>query len=419
MARNLLSLTPLRLAATAAALCSLILASSTAAAAGLPPSTWVALTTLPGANHSPIFALAVNPANDQQLIAGNGAGGLYQSEDGGTTWKSVHPGTASILAVAFSPFNPALVLAGTQGGGGFVSTDGGTHWAAASGLENRNVRAFAFARTLVVTGTDHGVYTSETGVAWTASGLATTSIDAVSVAAVNPPVKLVAGGDGGQGAITLYQSVDGGNSWAPLNPAISGTIITRLASGPLPPTGDVRPLVVGTNSGLFISTDNGKTFTALSAGQLLPSTDYTQIGFTATHFDRFFVASDGGGAESGGLWSTADSGQHFSSLQPPLPSVTALAVSGDQQPILFVATFRAADHVPMLWAFRDTGGTPQGPVTNATPTATASRTNPPGTSFLDLLRALFSSQIPYLALGVVALLLIALAVVSQLRSRRR
>jgi photosystem II stability/assembly factor-like uncharacterized protein len=418
MARNLLSHTPLRLAATAAVLCSLILASSTATAAALPPSTWVALTTLPGPNQAPVFALAVNPANDQQLIAGNGASGLYRSNDGGTTWKSVHPGAAGILTVAFSPFNPALVLAGTQGGA-FVSTDGGTHWAAATGLENRKVRAFAFARTLVVAGTDHGVYTSDTGAAWSASGLATTSIDAVSVAAVNPPVRLVAGGDGGQGAIPLYQSLDGGSSWAPMNPAISGTIVTRLASGPLPPTGDVRPLVVGTNAGLFISTDNGKTFTALSGGQRLPSTDYTQIGFTATHFDRFFVASDGGGGESGGLWSTADSGQHFSSLQPPLPSVTALAVSGDEQPILYVATFRASDHAPMLWAFRDTGGTPQGPATSTTPTATAARTNPPGTSLLDLLRALFSSQIPYVALGVVALLLIVLAVVSQLRSRRR
>ena len=87
--------------------------------------------------------------------------------------------------------------------------------------------------------------------------------------------------------------------------------------------------------------------------------------------------------------------------------------------MLFVATFRASDHMPQLWAFRDTGGTPQGPVTTATPKVTAARTNPPGTSILDLLNALASSQAPYIALGVTALLLIALAVVSQLRSRRR
>jgi len=204
-----------------------------------------------------------------------------------------------------------------------------------------------------------------------------------------------------------------------MNPAISGTIITKLAAGPLPPNADVRPLVVGTNAGLFISHDNGKTFTALSGGALLPSTDYTQVGFTSAHFDRFFVASDGGGAESGGVWSTADSGKHFSDLLPPLPSVTALAVSGDEVPVLFVATFRQSDHLPQMWAFRDTGGTPQGPATTATPKVSPTRTNPPGTSILDFLRALASSQVPYVALGVIALLLIVLAVVSQLRSRRR
>jgi hypothetical protein len=177
--------------------------------------------------------------------------------------------------------------------------------------------------------------------------------------------------------------------------------------------------VVGTNAGLFISHDNGKTFTALSGGALLPSTDYTQIAFTSAHFDRFFVASDGGGGESGGVWSTADAGMHFSDLQPPLPSVTALAVASDEQPILFAATFRASDHLPQLWAFRDTGGTPQGPSTTPTPKVTPARTNPPGTSILDLLGALASSQAPYVALGITALLLIVLAVVSQLRSRRR
>ena len=231
-------------------LCFLVIASGTAMAAGLPPSTWVALATLPGADHDPVFALAVNPANDQDVIAGNGAGGLYRSVDGGLSWKSIHSGAAGILTVAYSPFNPGLILAGTQGGGAFVSTDGGAHWTVAGGLEGRKVRAFAFAKSMIAAGTDRGVYVTDSGAAWTQSGLATTSIDAVSVAAVNPPVKLVAGGDGGQGVVPLYQSLDSGATWAPMNPAISGTIVVKLASGPLPRVGDVRPLVVGTNAGL-------------------------------------------------------------------------------------------------------------------------------------------------------------------------
>lgn len=400
---------------------SLIAFASVAAAVNLPPSTWVALADVPGADHDPVFALAVNPTNDQDVIAGNSAGGIYRSVDGGSTWKLMHSGHAALLTIAYSPFNPALVLAGTQGGGALWSSDGGAHWTAAAGLDGRRVRAFGFARSLIIAGTDHGVYSSEGGASWSASGLHDTSIDAVAVPAVNPPIRLLAGGDSAeaQGSIPLFESVDGGASWAPVNPAISGTIVTRLAAGPLPPGGGVRPVVIGTNTGVFISSDNAKTFTALSGGVLLPSTDYTQAGFTGTHFDRFFVASDGGGASAGGLWATADSGQHFADLHPPLSSITALAVSTDELPVLYVATFRANDHTPALWAFRDTGGTPQGPFLFTPPAATPARTNGQGTSIGQLLSALASSQVPYVALGAVAVLLIVLAAVSHFRSRRR
>ena len=94
-------------------------------------------------------------------------------------------------------------------------------------------------------------------------------------------------------------------------------------------------------------------------------------------------------------------------------------MSTDEQPVLYVATFRAIDHEAMLWAYRDTGGTPQGPFIFVSPTATAARTNSSGTSLLDLLRSLASSQVPYIAVGVIALGLIVLAAISHFRSRRR
>ncbi len=150
----------------------------------------------------------------------------------------------------------------------------------------------------------------------------------------------------------------------------------------------------------------------------MPSTDYTQVGFTAAHFDRFYVASDGGGGESGGIWATGDSGQHFSTLRPPLQAVTALAVSGDEQPILYVATFRPSDHAVFLWSYHDTGGTPQQPL-GVSPTASGVRPHSPLPSGFDLFKWLSSAQAPYIALGVIALAVVVLAVVSQLRSRRR
>lgn len=395
-----------------------VLTPSVAHAVDVPASTWVELRSLPGSNHGTIFAVAVNPTNTTQVIVGDSAGTIYRSIDAGTSWSKVYGGRAPLLTIAYDPLTPNLVIAGTQSGGAVISEDSGIHWTATTGMAQRSVRAVAFAHTVIAAATDKGVYTSADGGEWSASGLRT-NVDSIAVLAVNDPVRLIAGGDSSTGAVPMYMSADGGVTWTNVNPAINGTIVTHLTTGPVNKTNGVRPLVVGTNTGLFISTDNGSTFTALSGAQLLPSTDYTQAAFTSAHFDRFYASSDGGGGQSGGLWATADSGQHFSSLLPPEPSVTALAVSSDEQPVLYVATFRADDHTSTLWAYRDTGGTPQGPFRTPSPSVSGARTNSSGGSLGDFLRSLAASQVPYIAVGVIALAVIALAAISHFRSRRR
>jgi photosystem II stability/assembly factor-like uncharacterized protein len=419
---RLVSLSSPRLAATLVALVGGLIASAGAFAATLPDSTWVGLPPLPLQGQSPVFALAVDPAKDHSLIAGNSQGSLLRSSDGGSTWKTVHSGRIAVTTIAFSPFTAELVLAGTRGSGALISRDGGVSWSQVSGLEGRDVRVFGFALTLVAAGTDNGVYVSTDGEAWRQSGLPNTSIDALAVAAVHSPVHLVAGSDTLSSAAgpPLYNSLDGGATWTSATPAISGTVMSRLVAGPLPPTGNIRPLVAGTTAGLFLSTDNGATFTPLSGGDLLPSTDYTQIAFVTDHYDRFYVASDGGGSRAGGLWSTNNKGQLFSSLIPPIRSITALAVSNSEAPILYVATFRASDHTPALWAYHDTGATPTGPAAISTPSASGVRHgNTSQRGPLDFLRVLSSSQFPYIAFGIIALLVLLLAAVSHFRGSRR
>src|SRR5260370_208969 len=250
-------------------------------------------------------------------------------------------GKASLTAVGYSAFRAGLVVAGTRGSGALVSRDGGASWSSAPGLEGRTVRAFAFALTLVAAGTDHGVYVSSDGTAWTQSGLSNSSINALAAEAIHAPVGLIAGSDSTASSETLplYQSIDGGATWTSFTPPISRTIAVTITAGPLPPTGNVQPLVVETNTELFASTDNGVTFNSLSGGALLPATDYTQVSFITDHYDRFYAASDGGGSRSGGLWRSNDAGQSFLSLQPPDASLTALAVSHHQQPLLYLSPF--------------------------------------------------------------------------------
>jgi hypothetical protein len=408
-----------RLAATIVALWAIAIASIVALANALPDSTWVAAGSLPHQGRTAIFALAVDPSNNQVLLAGNSEGSLLKSVNGGATWNVVHSGKSVVTTIAYSQYTSGLVLAGTRGGGALISRDGGTAWAPAAGLESRIVHVFAFSLTIVAAGTDKGVYISQDGGSWSQSTLSNRSIDAIAVEAIHAPVRLVAGSDAQvSGSLPLYQSLDSGATWTTLAPPIAGATIVKLASGPLPPTGNVRPLVVGTNTGLFLSSDNGANFLPLSGGALLPTTDYTQVAFISDHFDRFYAASDGGGSKSGGLWRTDDGGQNFGSLQPPQPSVTALAVSNDENPVLYVAMFQPSTHVASIWAYHDTGGSPQGPSSSQTSVASGARTAHP-TSVSALQQILDAPQLPYVGLGLGALAIVLTAVVAHMRSRYR
>jgi photosystem II stability/assembly factor-like uncharacterized protein len=417
---TLVSLSRKRLVATLVALMACAGAGSAVLGATLPPSTWVALPSPPQQGRAAIFALGVSPSNNQVVVAGTGGGSLARSADGGSTWKVVHGGSAGLLAIAFNPNKGGLVLAGTRGAGALASRDGGVTWAAVKGMEGRNVRVFGFALTLIAAGTDRGVYVSTDGLTWRQSGLANTSISALAVAAVHDPVRLFAGSDAvpATGGMPLYQSTDGGTTWAQMHPSINGKIVSSLAAGPLPPASTIRPLIVGTNAGLFTSRDNGVSFTPNSGGGLLPSTDYTQTAFVTTHYDRYYAASDGGGSTLGGLWRTRDGGRSFASLAPPVPSVTSLAVSNDEAPTLYVATFTPADQGAVLWAYHDTGGTPQAPPSKVTPPASGSRTTPPAPATSGLTDFLLSSRAPYILVGVVALMVILFAAISHFRGRR-
>src|ERR1700737_1572652 len=110
-----------------------------------PPSTWVALKALPHQGRSAIFALAVDPSNNQAVIAGNSVGALLRSTDGAATWNQVYTGKAELTTIVFSPFKSGVVLAGTRGAGALMSRDAGATWSSVSGLEGRAVRAFGFA----------------------------------------------------------------------------------------------------------------------------------------------------------------------------------------------------------------------------------------------------------------------------------
>jgi photosystem II stability/assembly factor-like uncharacterized protein len=401
-----------------------------AASTGSAPNTWSPLTALPERLDRPLFALGVDPSDAQRVLAGTPTGNLYRSTDGGATWKLVGSRLGhGVLALAFDPFTTGVVLAGTRNGGIWRSGDDGVSWQRDAGSEGRTARAFGFARQLTVAGTDRGVLVNRSGASWTPAGLGQVAVSAVAVATVTDPQRLVVGGDTTRGTepLPLFGSSDGAQSWQLVEGAVGGSsMISALAAGPMGAGSGTGSLLMGTNTGLYSSADNGADWQAVTGSGGLPAADYTAVAFVASDPQRIYVASDGGASPQGGLWSTADGGTHFTSLSPPIASVTALAVSAETQPVVYVATFRPIDHAVMLWAYRDTGGAAQQPVGGvpspagnggATSQAQAKPQAGPGgpTWLIALVRG---PEGPYLVLGLAAAVVLVLALVAYARRTR-
>jgi len=390
-----------------------------------PDNTWVQMAALPEHLDAPVFALAVSPTDAATVLVGTGSGSVYRSIDGGASWTPVAHGLGrAVLTIQFSPFKAGLVYAGTRGSGLWKSSDGGAGWSRDTGLPSPTVRSLGFAKSVTLVGTDAGLYATHDGSSWSPYlSFAQLSLGAIAVAAVNDPAKLLAGGDASKGSevLPLYVSADGGGTWSLVKSLGSSTMVSTAAAGGIPPDADSRPLVVGTNSGAFMSVDGGASWGQIGG---LPAVDYTSASFVPANLSALYLASDGGGGDSGGLWVTGDHGQTFRSLNAPVPAVTAMAVSSDQQPTVYTATFRASDQAVMLWAYHDAGGAPVAPAGGvpaaAVPAPVSSSAPRPAlnTGPFGLGPILDAAETPYIGLGALAVLVVFIAVVLQVRRGR-
>src|SRR5205823_10705414 len=108
----------------------------------------------------------------------------------------------------------------------------------------------------------------------------------------------------------------------------------------------------------------------------------------------------------------------FTSLSPPMVSVSALAVFGDKQPLVYAATFRPIDHAVMLWAYWDAGGAAQQPAGGVPSPARGGPAASPGAAQAGpndskwLTAVVLGPEAPYLALGLAAVVVLVLAVVA-------
>jgi len=292
---------------------------------------------------SSVGAIAVAPSNHDVIYVGTGEAaprgditygdGVYKSTDGGTTWNHVGlEDTRQIGALIVDPDNPDIVLVAALGHafgpnaerGIFRTTDGGRSWtkvlyrdpqtgAIDVSFDPHNSKivyaALWQARrqpwNFSSGGSGSGLYRSaDGGITWkqlSGNGLPGGVLGRIHVSVSGADAKrvyaMIEAVEGG-----LFRSDDAGEHWQRIND--DGRLSQRAwyFSTILADPQDADT-VYAENTGLFRSTDGGKSF------ELLPARhgDHHGIWIDPTNTDRIIEASDGGASISfdrGKSWST-------------------------------------------------------------------------------------------------------------------
>ncbi|HET7153326.1 MAG TPA: T9SS type A sorting domain-containing protein, partial [Candidatus Kapabacteria bacterium] len=236
----------------------------------------------------------------------------YRSTDGGVNWDSVSSGLlfTGYNCVAMNNGKVFLGTAGTNGtgsnGGVYTSTDNGAHWdTTMNGIPAQAdyVNCFAFSSGYAFAGMGfNGVYrSSDNGATWQAAdnGLPGTA-DAIScMAASGNTVYVGLNESTGYG---IYISTDNGSSWTPVNYS-SFMLVPGISPQSIAANG-ANVFVEMLGGGIYRSTDNGAHWDSVENGLAFPGS----LNCLATGSgDNVFAATYGAAyltMNNGGVWDT-------------------------------------------------------------------------------------------------------------------
>lgn len=283
---------------------------------------------------SRVFSLTVHPRDARVVYAGTDDG-IYRSEDRGTSFERLDSllNGLPVWKVTFDPVDPNILFAGTRPAALFRSRDGGQHWQQLTvdlAAECPDVR-IPRVTSLVVDPSDHnliwagievdGVHRSlDGGETWTRidGGLPIPDIHDIVVSVAKPKTVVVAANR------EIFVSTDTGASWHPLgvNKRFSFPYCRSLALRADDPqvlfvaTGDEA---IGSTGGIQRSRDRGQSWELLP----LPVEPNTPIWTFATHAadpDRIAACS-----HYGQLFVSSDGGDSWVKLRREFAEIRSLA----------------------------------------------------------------------------------------------
>ena len=258
----------------------------------------------PAVTSGRIIAFAVDPNNRARYFVGAASGGVWKTENAGTTWTPVFDGEGSysIGTVTLDPNNSAVVWVGTgennsqrsvgYGDGVYKSEDGGKSW------KNVGLKTSEHIGKIVIDPRDSNtVFVAAQGPLWSA------------------------GGERG-----LYKTTDGGKTWKAVISISENTGVTDVAIDPSNP--DIMYAAAwmrrrhfytivdgGPESAMYKSTDGGNTWTKLKSG--LPPGDLGRIGIAVSPADPNVVyATVEASGKASGVFRSEDKGATWERMNP-------------------------------------------------------------------------------------------------------
>ncbi|MGB1104831.1 MAG: glycosyl hydrolase [Crocinitomicaceae bacterium] len=280
-----------------------------------------------------ISDIVIHPDNENIWYVTAGSGGVWKTENAGTTWQSIFDGQKSfaIGCVTLDPQNPEVVWVGTgenvggrhisYGDGIYKSEDGGKSWKN-MGLQNSehlskiiihpdnsNIIWVASQGPLWSKGGERGVYKStDGGVTWKRTlgddewvGATDMLIDPrnpdVLYAATWQRHRTVAGYMGGGPGTAIHKSLDGGETWSKLGNGLPSGNLGKIGLALSPQKPDVIYAAIEMDrrtGGVYRSENQGGSWTKMSdavAGGTGPH--YYQELFASPHnYNEIYLADN-------------------------------------------------------------------------------------------------------------------------------
>jgi len=258
----------------------------------------IAGTGLPGSGS--YYNLCTSP--NHNMYINSSSLGVFRSTDGGSNWTAVNSGLPNTYVGTIKAATNNYLFAGISGQGIYLSTNNGDNWTAVnSGLGNMYINGIGSSGTLTFAATNNGIYKSTNyGTGWTAvnTGFSSPYTGCNCFGFVSGSVVFA-----GTSALSVLKSTNGGDAWFKSGSGINAgniTCVNRCTNG---------NIITGLTGGVYLSTNNGSTFTQSDAGVTNTFVNMIKCHSNGYLFLGTFPMS---GAPLSGIFRSTNNGQNWS-----------------------------------------------------------------------------------------------------------